>query len=299
MKKDQLEQFQQYLRVERQYSPATLRAYTDDLELFVKFLKENGGFTSLNEIERNDVHAFMSYLYDQHYQSTSISRIVSSLRTFYHYQQKIGATDQDPFSFIHLKRHPRPLPHFFYEKEMQALFKAVSSDSLVDIRDRAVLESLYATGMRVSECTGLKLNDIDFDLKVMLLHGKGSKDRYVPFGRYCEEALLRYFKQVRTPLMQKYHKEHSLVFINHYGDPLTAAGITYILKRIVKRSALTVAIHPHELRHTFATHLLNNGADLRAVQEFLGHSSLSTTQIYTHVTKEHLQQAYQKYFPRA
>lgn len=292
-------EFQQYLRVERQYSSATLKAYTDDLQLFIKFLKENGDLASLTAVRRMDVHVFMSFLYDQHYQATSIERIISSLRSFYRFLQKNGQIVDNPFSYVQLKRHPRPLPRFFYEKEMQELFQAVAGDALVDIRDRAILETLYATGMRVSECTGLKMTDVDFNLKIVLLHGKGNKDRYVPFGRYCEQALQRYFEQVRSPLISKYHKQHQAVFINQHGDPLTAAGITYILKQIIKRSSLTTTIHPHELRHTFATHLLNRGADLRAVQEFLGHSSLSTTQIYTHVTKEHLQRDYQKYFPRS
>ncbi|KRM08237.1 tyrosine recombinase XerC [Liquorilactobacillus ghanensis] len=296
---DLIKEFQQYLRVERQYSPETLKAYTEDLKLFENFLNENGGISSLKAVKRLDVHVFMSYLYDQAYQSASIARIISSLRSFYRFLQKNGQIDDNPFSYVQLKRHPRALPRFFYEDEMKALFEAVAGDKPMDLRDRALLETLYATGMRVSECTGLTLKDVDFGLKAMLLHGKGGKDRYVPFGKYCQKALKSYLNQVRLPVMEKYHTEHDFVFINHYGAPLTAAGVTYILQKIVKRSSLTTSIHPHELRHTFATHLLNRGADLRAVQELLGHSSLSTTQIYTHVTKEHLRRDYQKYFPRS
>lgn len=296
---DLIKEFQQYLRVERQYSPETLKAYTEDLKLFENFLNENGGISSLKAVKRLDVHVFMSYLYDQAYQSASIARIISSLRSFYRFLQKNGQIDDNPFSYVQLKRHPRALPRFFYEDEMKALFEAVAGDKPMDLRDRALLETLYATGMRVSECTGLTLKDVDFGLKAMLLHGKGGKDRYVPFGKYCQKALKSYLSRVRLPVMEKYHTEHDFVFINHYGAPLTAAGVTYILQKIVKRSSLTTSIHPHELRHTFATHLLNRGADLRAVQELLGHSSLSTTQIYTHVTKEHLRRDYQKYFPRS
>ncbi|WP_415588724.1 tyrosine recombinase XerC [Liquorilactobacillus ghanensis] len=299
MTPDLIKEFQQYLRVERQYSPETLKAYTEDLKLFENFLNENGGISSLKAVKRLDVHVFMSYLYDQAYQSASIARIISSLRSFYRFLQKNGQIDDNPFSYVQLKRHPRALPRFFYEDEMKALFEAVAGDKPMDLRDRALLETLYATGMRVSECTGLTLKDVDFGLKAMLLHGKGGKDRYVPFGKYCQKALKSYLNQVRLPVMEKYHTEHDFVFINHYGAPLTAAGVTYILQKIVKRSSLTTSIHPHELRHTFATHLLNRGADLRAVQELLGHSSLSTTQIYTHVTKEHLRRDYQKYFPRS
>ncbi|KRM96295.1 XerC CodV family integrase recombinase [Liquorilactobacillus aquaticus DSM 21051] len=299
MEQNWIKEFKQYLVIERQYSIETLKAYSEDIRMFCDFLQESGGSTSFGEIKRLDVHAYMNFLYDKQYQTTTISRMISSLRSFYHFLEKNGHVDNNPFSYVQLKRHPRALPRFFYEKEMQALFNATQGDDLMRIRDNALLETLYATGMRVSECTGLKLNAIDSEVRAMLLHGKGGKDRYVPYGKYCQRALERYFKNTRTPLIQKFHKEHDYVFVNHYGDPLTAAGVTYILKQIVKRSSLTTEIHPHELRHTFATHLMSNGADLRAVQELLGHSSLSTTQIYTHVTKEHLQNDYRKFFPRA
>ena len=293
-----IEEFKKYLLIEKQYSDETLKAYSEDLQHSVDFIDETGGAKSFKEIGSNDVHAYMSYLYDR-YEMTSISRMISSLRAFYNFLIKNELTDENPFAYVQLKRHPRSLPRFFYEKEMTALFEATEGDTQMLIRDRALLESLYGTGMRVSECTGLKMESVDLTNKKMLLHGKGDKDRLVPFGSYCQEALQRYFEQTRTPLMEKYHRDHDLVFINHYGNPLTPAGVAYILKQIVKRSSLHTSIHPHELRHTFATHLMSNGADLRAVQELLGHSSLSTTQIYTHVTPEHLQRDYRKFFPRA
>ena len=292
-----IEEFKKYLLIEKQYSDETLKAYSEDLQHFVDFIDETGG-AKFKEIGSNDVHAYMSYLYDR-YEMTSISRMISSLRAFYNFLIKNELTDENPFAYVQLKRHPRSLPRFFYEKEMTALFEATEGDTQMLIRDRALLESLYGTGMRVSECTGLKMENVDLTNKKMLLHGKGDKDRLVPFGSYCQEALQRYFEQTRTPLMEKYHRDHDLVFVNHYGNPLTPAGVAYILKQIVKRSSLHTSIHPHELRHTFATHLMSNGADLRAVQELLGHSSLSTTQIYTHVTPEHLQRDYRKFFPRA
>ncbi|MDD1402717.1 tyrosine recombinase XerC [Ligilactobacillus salivarius] len=293
-----IEEFKKYLLIEKQYSDETLKAYSEDLQHFVDFIDETRGAKSFKEIGSNDVHAYMSYLYDR-YEMTSISRMISSLRAFYNFLIKNELTDENPFAYVQLKRHPRSLPRFFYEKEMTALFEATEGDTQMLIRDRALLESLYGTGMRVSECTGLKMENVDLTNKKMLLHGKGDKDRLVPFGSYCQEALQRYFEQTRTPLMEKYHRDHDLVFVNHYGNPLTPAGVAYILKQIVKRSSLHTSIHPHELRHTFATHLMSNGADLRAVQELLGHSSLSTTQIYTHVTPEHLQRDYRKFFPRA
>ena len=291
--------YQHYLKFERQYSSATVKAYMDDIQDFCNFLSNNGGASSFATVTENDVHVYMSYLYEQHYKENSVARMISGLRSFYRFLLQNDLVKADPFIYVQLKHHPRALPHFFYEKEMNALFAATKGDSLMDIRNNALLETLYATGMRVSECTGLTLPDIDFDSRAMLLHGKGSKDRYVPFGHYCEAALKNYFSKARAQLMTKYHQEHNYVFVNHYGEPLTGPGITYILNQIVKRSTLHTTIHPHELRHTFATHLMNNGADLRSVQELLGHASLSTTQIYTHVTTEKLQENYRKFFPRA
>lgn len=299
MEEQWVQEFKQYLMVERQYSQETLKAYGEDLAHFINFLKENGGAASFKDVGNFDIHVYMGYLYDQNYKTTTISRMISSLRSFYRFLMKNEYVSENPFSYVQLKRQPRSLPHFFYEKEMNALFEAVEGDTWQLRRDKALLEALYATGMRVSECVGLTLSDVDFVTQTMLLHGKGSKDRYVPFGNYCKQALEIYLEQVRKPLLQKYQKQHDYVFINHHADPLTAAGIAYILNQIVKRSSLTTTIHPHEIRHTFATHLMSNGADLRAVQELLGHSNLTTTQIYTHVTPEHLKRDYRKYFPRA
>lgn len=298
MEKDLVDKFKRYLSVERQYSPNTVKAYSTDIKDFCKFLEENGGSKSFADISRFDVHVYMGFLYDSDYKASSISRIVSTLRSFYRFLVRNKYSKENPFAYVQLKRHPRALPRFFYEKEMQALFEAVKGNSPMRLRDSALLEALYGTGMRVSECTGLELNAIDFSNQSILLKGKGNKERYVPFGTYCKNALQKYFKVSRKPVMEKYHKDHNYVFINHYGDPITPAGVTYVLNQIVKRSSLTSSIHPHELRHTFATHLMNNGADLRSVQELLGHSSLSTTQIYTHITTEHLQKDYRKYFSR-
>ena len=187
---------------------------------------------------------------------------------------------------------------FFYEKEMQQLFDAVRGDDPLSQRNSALLELLYATGMRVSECANLLLDQLDFSNGIVLIHGKGDKDRYVPFGSFAQRALEKYFKSGRKILMEKGHQDHQFVFVNSRGGNLTSRGISYILDQIIKKTSLTSDIHPHMIRHTFATHMLEHGADLRTVQELLGHSSLSTTQIYTHVTMEHLQKDYKKYFPR-
>ncbi|GEL14394.1 tyrosine recombinase XerC [Pediococcus cellicola] len=299
MEQNKIKLFLEYLQVERQYSDQTVKAYRSDLEEFCTFLAQNGGEKPFKEIDHLDVSVFMTHLFDQNYSRTTVSRKLSSLRSFYNFLAKNDLVTSNPFKSIKLKKHQNQLPRFFYQKEMNALFEAANSDSALAPRDTALLEVLYGTGIRVSECASLKWANVDFSLRMMLIRGKGDKERYVPFGQYCDNALRIYQASCEKPLMSKYHKKHDYVFVNHYGDPITATGIEYVLNQIIAKSSLTSHIHPHMLRHTFATQLLNNGADLRTVQELLGHSSLSTTQIYTHVTPENLQSNYRKFFPRA
>jgi integrase/recombinase XerC len=167
------------------------------------------------------------------------------------------------------------------------------------LRDAALLEVLYATGIRISECCDITLQDVDFSLGTILVHGKGKKDRYVPFGKYAQDAMQVYIQQARTEITSSGGKSHPYFFINYRGDPLSVRGARYVLNECMKKAATKGNIHPHMLRHSFATHLLNNGADLRTVQELLGHSKISSTQIYTHVTKERLRKVYNSTHPRA
>lgn len=290
--------FLQYLIAERNYSPKTQEAYGEDIRDFVAFL-ENTGDSNYLLIEHTDVRIYLAYLHDQEYSRNSISRKIASLRSFYQFLLKNEVVTENPFSYVHLKRKSLRLPRFFYEEEMNALFDSVTGDSPLRLRDRALLETLYATGMRLSECADLTIDQIDFDHQIILVHGKGNKERYVPFGSFAADALTEYLEQGRAVLMKKYRKEHKIVFVNHHGEAITPTGIEYVMNQIIKRSTLTGDIHPHMLRHTFATHLLNNGADMRTVQELLGHADLSTTQIYAHVTKESLQKNYRTFHPRA
>lgn len=296
--KNWLESFLIYLTVERGYSEKTRIAYNEDILNYFTFLKNSGDGNYLF-VDHLDVRTYLSWLYDQAYSRNSISRKIASLRSFYQFLLKNEAVNENPFSYVHMKRKQAKLPRFFYEKEMDALFETVKGTKPLDYRNRALVEILYGTGIRVSECAEMTLAAIDFSANVILIHGKGNKDRYVPFGSFAQDALREYFEQGRTVLMQKYHKEHPYVFVNHHGEPITPTGIEYILNQLIKKSALNNEIHPHMLRHTFATHLLNNGADMRTVQELLGHSNLSTTQIYAHVTKESLQKNYRTFHPRA
>lgn len=300
MAESELDLFLKYIRVERQYSEETAEAYHEDIQAFRDFLAANGGAKAYTKVDHLDVNVYLSSLYDRHLTRNSIARKVSSLRSFYNFLVKNDLAKLNPFVYVQLKKHAPRLPRFFYQKELDVLFKTVyADDSVMGTRNAALLEVLYGTGIRLSECVNLQLADVDFDLKMMLIRGKGDKERYVPFGRYAAHALRQYFESCRTPVMAQYEQVHQTVFINRHGGPITGKGVEYVLNQLVKKSSLTADIHPHMLRHTFATQMLNNGADLRTVQELLGHTSLSTTQIYAHVTKEHLQQDYRNFFPRA
>ncbi|EMF0506077.1 tyrosine recombinase XerC [Enterococcus hirae] len=292
------DKFLRYLIVERGYSEKTREAYEEDLTNFERFLTESGE-DDLLKINHLDVRVYLSYLTDERYSRNSISRKIASLRSFYQYLLKEEVIKENPFSYVHLKKKNLKLPRFFYENEIQVLFDSVKGEKPLDLRNQALLEVLYGSGIRLSECSNLKLAEIDFDSEVMLIHGKGNKERYAPLGSFAQDALQEYFEKGRKVLMDKYHKSHDYVFVNHHGEPITPTGIEYVLNQVIKKSSLDSSIHPHMLRHTFATHLLNNGADMRTVQELLGHANLSTTQIYAHVTKESLQKNYRSFHPRA
>lgn len=290
--------FSDYLTNERHYSEHTNLAYIDDLLAFERFLKETGEEDIL-AVELSDARIYLSYLTDQKYSRSSISRKISSIRAFYQFLLNNEIVKDNPFSYLHLKKRGSRLPSFFYEEEMKALFEAAEGDRPLDLRNLALLEILYGTGIRVSECQGIQLDDIDLSMGMLFVKGKGRKERYVPFGHYASEAVKDYIENGRHELMSKYSKDHDHLFINHHGDQITQNGIQFVLTQLIKKSSLSQNITPHMLRHTFATHLLNNGADIRTVQELLGHKSLSSTQIYTHVTTEHLQKDYNSYHPRA
>lgn len=290
--------FSSYLMNERHYSEHTNLAYTDDIMAFHHFLKETGE-DDLLTVTLSDARIYLSYLTDKEYSRSSISRKISSMRAFYQFLLNNEIIQDNPFSYLQVKNRGSRLPTFFYEEEMKALFEAAEGNSTLDLRNQALLELLYGTGIRVSECQGIKLKDIDFSMGMLFVTGKGNRERYIPFGHYASEALKLYLADGRKRLMDKYKKEHDFAFVNHHGDQITQNGIQYVLSQLIKKSSLTHNISPHMLRHTFATHLLNNGADIRTVQELLGHKSLASTQVYTHVTTEHLQKDYNAFHPRA
>ena len=294
--------FLDYLRVERQYSEDTQKAYQSDITEFVAFLTDSGDGkpVDLTTIDQYDARVFLSMLYEKGDVSRTIARKVSSLRAFYRFLERNAVVTTNPFAGVQLKKAGQHLPRYFYEKELNKLFDVVMADtSLLGLRNRLLLEILYGTGARVSEAAGLTLGMLDQTARVITITGKGNKTRIVPYGQYAADALASYLRDARPQLLAKSPVMHDKLFVNQRGQALTASGIEYILKQLAKKAGLTQMISAHMFRHTYATDMLNNGADLRTVQQLLGHSSLSTTQIYTHVTTDALQKSYRDFFPRA
>lgn len=293
-----LRQFIEYLEIEKNASPHTVTFYKRDILAFFNFLHREG-LSQLDEVDHRVIRIFLTELYDKQLSRKSVSRTISSLRSFYHFLEKNGFVTSNPFMHVPIPKQKKYLPTFFYEKELHELFQASDVSTPLGQRDQALLELFYATGIRVSECQQLTLNDIDFSLGIIRVLGKGRKERFIPFGQYANDALTTYINDGRKTLLASNRTEMDAVFLNARGKQLTVRGIHYVLNELIKKTSLTVSIHPHKLRHTFATHLLNEGADLRTVQEMLGHENLATTQIYTHVTKERLRNVYMNSHPRA
>lgn len=293
-----VELFSAYLRDERFYSAKTIRAYQTDLFQAKKFWQESGGFAGWNKIERQDIELFLQSLVEKKRSRATQLRKMSSLRSFYHFLQRRKMIKADPTETITIKREGRRLPQFFYSSEIKAVFAQLQKDKTVlNQRNLALFALFYATGMRVSEVSELKMPQLDFNYCTILVHGKGKKDRYVAFDQQTSLALKTYLTEARPQLLAG-KKDTHYVFLNRQGQRLSERGIEYVMQKVFNKAGIPGKVHPHELRHTFATAMLNNGADLRSVQELLGHSNLSTTQIYTHVTMSHLQEEYEKFFPR-
>lgn len=294
----EMEAFIEYLQIEKNASPYTVKYYQNDLENFFGFLSGEA-VHDLNQVDQRVVRLFLTGLYDQQLSRRSVARKISALRSFYKFMERENKTTTNPFIGITLPKASKPIPGFLYMEELEKLFAVNDTSEPLGQRNQAILETLYATGIRVGECQGLSLGDIDFSIGTMFVNGKGRKERYAIFGEFAANALETYINDGRKQLLQKAEVTNNAVFLNARGNPLTTRGIRLILSKMVETAALTVRVHPHKLRHTFATHMLNEGADLRTVQELLGHESLSSTQIYTHVTKDHLRDVYMNTHPRA
>lgn len=290
--------FIEYLQIEKNASPYTINYYTSDVDSFFNFLQVEN-IKQLDEVNYQTVRVYLTTLYEKKLSRRSVSRKISCMRSFFRFLQREEYIEHNAFVNVSLPKADQPVPEFLYEQELEKLFIVSDLNDPLGQRNQALLELFYATGVRVSECVGISLEHIDFGLNTVLVIGKGRKERYIPFGSYAESALKLYIEDGRDKLLSKTTNKSNTVFLNSRGNPLTARGVRLILDKMMKQAALTINIHPHKLRHTFATHMLNEGADLRVVQELLGHEHLSSTQIYTHVTKDHLRNIYMKSHPRA
>lgn len=288
-----------YLEIEKNCSPLTIENYRRDLESFKAFVcKKSSDCTDLKKVDHLDVRAYLAYLSSEKYARRTIARRISALRSFYRYLMRENLITENPLLKTRTPKLEKKLPSFLDEKEITEILN-LPDNSPLGMRDRAILELLYATGCRVSELVSLKLNKIDLGNLFVLLLGKGNKERIVPIGRACGDAVAAYYTGRRF-LMDKYcAAPHDFVFVNNRGGALTDRSVRRILERYIKVLAIKKNVSPHTIRHTFATHLLEHGADLRVVQELLGHANLSTTQIYTHVTTERVAAVYEKNHPRA
>ncbi|WP_257350098.1 tyrosine recombinase XerC [Pseudalkalibacillus decolorationis] len=293
---EDLHLFIEYLQIEKNCSQHTIINYQNDINDFVIFLKQQGldQFAAVSYVH---VRHYLTVLHEKKYARRSVARKVSSIRSLYRFLLREDRVRENPFSMASLPKRTQRLPKFFYQKELEELFTVSDLSKPLGQRNHTLLELLYGTGIRVSECCGLTMKDIDLGIETILVKGKGRKERYVPIGSFAIEALERYFANGRPTLMKG--QQHDKVFVNYRGEPITTHGVRTVLQKMIKKTSLTMHLTPHMLRHTFATHLLNEGADLRSVQELLGHSDLSATQVYTHVTKDRLQHLYKTYHPRA
>lgn len=294
---EMLEEYLNYLTYELRYSDHTIANYNADIEKWIEFLNDTQ--VVLTEATYKEVRLFLQDCHNKKLARATVGRYMSSIKMFYRFMLKEGYVAANPIMLIRRQKKVDLLPKFLYEQEMTALFESIDDTDALGIRNIALLELLYATGIRVNECCELRLTDFDFDASMLLVHGKGNKMRYVPLGEFVTSALSDYLKNARGELLNKSKKDTDYIFLNNTGTPLTDRGVRDILNRITKKTAQNIKITPHMIRHTFATHLLNNGADLRSVQELLGHVSLTSTQIYTHVSKERLKEVYTLTHPRA
>ncbi|MFC4320192.1 tyrosine recombinase XerC [Litchfieldia salsa] len=290
--------FIEYLQIEKNYAKNTVHGYEKDILDFITFMNQEG-ISSFIEVTYSDVRLFLTKLYVKQYSRRSVARKISSMRSFYKFLVREELCIENPFTLVSLPKKDHKIPSFLYQEEIEHLFKVSDLTTPLGQRNQALLEVLYATGIRVSECCQIQMSDIDFSLGTVLVNGKGSKQRYVPFGEYASKALLDYISKGRLALLEKSRSTSNFLFLNFRGGNLTTRGVRLILSKLVDQTSSTIHISPHVLRHTFATHLLNEGADMRSVQELLGHAHLSSTQIYTHVTKEHLKKIYMSSHPRA
>jgi len=289
--------FTRYLRIEKNASPHTVKQYVADIREFVAFMEQHQ-ITAFAAVSYLHGRSFLAHLAKKGLSRRSIARKLSSLRSLCRFLMREGQLEQNPFQMVSTPKMEKKLPSFLYPQEVQAFFDLPDMTTPLGIRDRLIFELLYASGMRVSELVMLTIKDVNLSMGVALVYGKGAKERYVPIGSYACDILRQYLEYGRNKLMAG-KEDHGRLIVNYRGEPLSDRSVRRIVDKYVDTYALHLRVSPHTFRHTFATHMLNGGADLRVVQELLGHVNISTTQVYTHVTKERLRDVYDTAHPRA
>ena len=287
--------FLKYLKYELNYSDLTITGYEKEISKFFDFLENHK--IKYNKLTNADIRLYLKYLDELKFNKSSISRNLSALRTFYKYLSEEGIVKLNPFKNISNPKKDKKLPNFLNYEEIDKIFDSIDITTVQGLRNRCIVEILYDTGIRVSEIVNLTISDIDFNKKTINIFGKGKKERIVYFGDYLEEILNKYITTSRNELIG--NKNNNYLILNTRGDKITTRGIELIIDKIVNDASIKHKISPHVLRHTFATHMLNGGSDIKSIQQLLGHESLSTTGIYTHITNDVLRNEYLKNHPRS
>ncbi|MEW9049755.1 MAG: site-specific tyrosine recombinase XerD [Neobacillus sp.] len=295
---DNLKDFMHFMLVEKGLAKNTLLSYERDLKSYMRYLKTVESVESLNNVQRVHIVHFLGFLKEQGKSAKTLARHVASVRAFHQFLLRDKAANQDPTVHIETPKLERSLPKVLSLQEVEKLLETPNKQGHFGLRDKAMLELLYATGIRVSELINIDLENVHLTMGFVRVIGKGDKERIVPVGRTASEAIQAYLNNGRPHFISKKYRSNAL-FLNNLGNRLTRQGFWKILKKLTQEAGIIKELTPHTLRHSFATHLLENGADLRAVQEMLGHADISTTQIYTHVTKTRLKDVYSKFHPRA
>lgn len=295
---DQLQDFIHYMVVEKGLAKNTIVSYERDLKFYIHFLKETEKMTSWHDIQRTQIIQFLGSLKKEGKSSKTLARNIASIRAFHQFLLRERVVEHDPSVHIESPQQEKSLPKVLSMADVETLLDSPKTNNHYGLRDKAMLELLYATGIRVSELIGLNQEDVHLTMGFVRCIGKGNKERIIPLGRTAVKALDDYLQKGRPNFLSKKHRDDAL-FLNHHGKRLSRQGFWKILKGLTQAAGIQKELTPHTLRHSFATHLLENGADLRAVQEMLGHADISTTQIYTHVTKTRLKDVYSQFHPRA